>query len=753
MSCPFTNDALCAWVQGEEKDAVSQRIRQHVEACAMCHAVVTEMRLLLEDVRSVEPLAHALPERIGRYRIVRKLGSGGMGVVYEAEQEEPRRRVAVKVIRGADSSDELKRRMFARELVVLSRLNHPHIAMVYDAGRTERGEPYFVMELVDGVDLLTYANHPRRISLRDRIALMILIARAVSHAHERGIVHRDLKPGNILVASAANGSGPMPKILDFGLARILEPDAAGGAMTRPGVLLGTLNYMSPEQARGDPDAIDIRSDVYSLGVILYELITGTLPLELPASSLARALERIESQAPRDPREWNTRLPRDVAIIALKCLEKQPERRYRNAAVLALDLERFITGHPILARPAGFLYKLKRFVARHVVAVVLASLLAVAIGIGTVSAMIQATRIAAERDRAQAEAVKVARLNSVLENLWQSVDPWKAGDREARVIDVLRSIAQRIEQEMADTPLLAAAVRNTLGNTWRSLGTSDDYKESERHLRFSLVTRLERLGQRHLETARSQNDLAETLYWMGDYEGAQVLLASAIETRRALLERDHPDLAESLNNLGSVLKQQGELDAASRCYREALELRERIYQRKLADGGSDRRERAASGEALAETRNNRGALLRALAADAQKAGDARRASLLLNEALREYQRALELRRVWLGDAHPSTATSHNNLGRALQDAGRFAEAEKEFEESLRILRRGLGSRHQLVARALHNLARLKLEIGDREEALAYARSAHAMRAELLGSEHSETLDSAELVRIVREQAIP
>ncbi|GMU84601.1 MAG: hypothetical protein AMXMBFR47_44700 [Planctomycetota bacterium] len=742
MTCPFTIDQLSAWVQAEEEDAsVAAQIESHVAVCAACRSHVEEMRAVLGGLRSIaERPPESIPSSIGPYRITGKLGEGGMGIVYAAEQAEPRRKVALKVIRGAHAADDVQRRLFARELQSLARLNHPNIAGIYDAGRTPFGEPYFAMEFVEGVDLFTFCARPRALALRERVTLMLQIARAMSHAHERGIIHRDLKPANILVRAGAH-----PVILDFGLARVLDADAADARTTRAGAMLGTLAYMSPEQARGDIDAVDIRSDVYSLGVILYETLTGHLPVDVAGQAIVRAVQMIQSHPPHDPRALNRALPRDLAIIAMKCLEKQPERRYGSAADLAQDLERFLTGHAILARPASRTYRAQRFVRRNAVPVLLVTLLFAAITAGGVSALVQAGRIAAERDRVLAEATKVARLNSVLENLWQSVDPWKAGDRDVRVLDVFHDIAGRVELEMKDTPLLAAAVRTTLGNAWRSLGSLEDFTESERHLRFAFETRRSILGAMDLETVRSANDLAETLYWKGEFDEARSLLSDAIAVRARLLPADHPDLAESLNNLGSVLKQLGDLPAAEHHYRRALAVREQVFAAALAQPAASQRERAAAAEDLAETRNNLAALHRATAARARDAGDAATAAAVLQQALAEYRRALDLRRVWLGDAHPSTATTQNNLGRALQDAGRYADAEQHLREALRILRAGVGERHQLVARALHNLARLKRDMGDRESAKVLARDALAMRTDLLGPNHRETGESDELLR--------
>lgn len=796
MTCPFTSDDLCAWVHGEEERAdVAAQIESHVSGCPSCRSSVEEMRGVVASLRTLalNPAPPpALPVAIGRYRILGRLGAGGMGVVYEAEQAEPRRRVALKVVRGWHSASELQRRLFEREAQTLARLNHPNIAAVYDAGRTDTGEPYFAMEFVEGVDLLNFVRRPRVLPLRERLSLMLTIARAMSHAHERGVVHRDLKPGNVLViqpsperrndeattdhgageipsepgrtsgapvatrfrrpspriptdASSLHRLGAVPKILDFGLARAVEAGADEAPATQSGAILGTLAYMSPEQARGARETVDLRSDVYSLGVILYELSADALPIDVSGDPLTRAVRRIENDSPSPPQSLNPRIPRDVATLIMKCLEKSPERRYESAGALADDLERYLTGHPIVARPASRLYRAQRFLARHALPSALVSLLFATMLIAAVMALMQARRIAIERDRAREEATKVARLNGVLENLWQSVDPWKAGDRDVRVLDALRDIGRRVSSELADTPLLAASVRNTLGNTWRSLGSAADYAESEQHLRFAWTTREQRLSSGHLDTARSANDLAETLYWEGRYAEAEPFLRSAIDTRKRLLPADHPDLAESVNNLGSVLKQLDRFEEAAECYRVAQQLRAKRYQAALSEPLGSQRDRAVAAEDLAETHNNRGALQRALAGRFRAAGRTAEAEAGLQAARQEYQSALALRRQWLGDAHPSTATSHNNLGRALQDAGLLVEAEDQFRESLRILRAGVGERHQLVARSLYNLARLKRDMSNMNESRDLARQAYEMRLDLLGESHRETQESAELLQ--------
>ncbi|MFH1419053.1 MAG: serine/threonine-protein kinase, partial [Planctomycetota bacterium] len=329
--------------------------------------------------------------RIGHYEIIREIGRGGMGVVYEAQQEQPRRRVAIKVIKALGAPDAFHVKLFQREVEALARLKHPGIAAIYDAGHTEDDRHFFAMELIRGATLLEYANarafggSRRVLGTRERLDLFCKTCDAINYAHQHGVTHRDLKPSNILVsdestsggvgrsgrfggssASAGFSSvGAEVKVLDFGLARITDSDVSQTTLlTETGRVAGTLAYMSPEQARGDADAIDLRSDVYSLGVILYELLTDQLPYEIGRTAPHLALRTICEDAPRRPSTVNHTLRGDLEIIALKALEKAPDRRYASAAALAEDIRRQVMGEPILARPPSAAYQISRLVARH-----------------------------------------------------------------------------------------------------------------------------------------------------------------------------------------------------------------------------------------------------------------------------------------------------------------------------------------------------------------------------------------------------
>ena len=738
MTCEMTHDRLWAWVHGEEEDgARCAEIASHVERCDACRDQVAEMREILGDLNDMggspaRGSMNKLPESVRGYRIIQTIGRGGMGVVYEAEQEQPRRSVALKVILGGPHVDDLQIRLFQREVQTLARLNHPAIASIYDAGCTEDSQHFFAMEMVRGVELLDHIDGQledesvRSVPLPRRLRLFHRICEAINYAHQRGVIHRDIKPSNILIDEEGN-----PKILDFGLARIVEHDLAMPSIhTEAGKLLGTLPYMSPEQAQGRPEEIDVRTDVYSLGVVFYELMTGVLPYDVGRTSLVHAVRVISEQSPIYPRTANSAIPSDVATIILKALEKEPDRRYQSADALADDVDRYLNGHPILARPPSTVYQLRKLVARHKAPSLLTALLMVSITVSGIVAVFQARRI-------QEENRKKSRVIEVLDSLYASADMWNAGRRDITVLESLDANVAEIEVELSDDPLVAATVRNTIGKIY--LGHSE-LGPAERHLKFALDARQAALGDHHIETAESLNDFGELRYHQGRFREAERCWRRALATRRALAFDDEA-VAESLNNLGNLIRKKGDTQQAEaeRYLREALTIRRKILARRQTDPAATSRQRKTARNNVAQSLNNLGGLLRQKGMPDD-----------LDQAKRHYREALRIREATLGSNHPEVGKMHNNLARLLHDQGDFVGAEAAYREALRIWRteEGLGREHQFIARVLHSLARLLHETGKPAEAEAMCIDALEMRRLLLGEDHRESADSTNLLKTIR-----
>ncbi len=670
------------------------------------------------EVSAANAVADRVGTIIGGFRITRELGRGGMGVVYEAESNNPPRRVALKVLRSGRFADEFHLRLFRREIRTLARLRHSGIAAIYETGTTELGEPFFVMELVQGVTLHEYVYGRKgktpssRLQMEERFALFESICEAINYAHQRGVIHRDLKPSNIIINEEAT-----PKILDFGLARITDADMSiVSTATETGRIIGTLPYMSPELMRGSPDAIDLRSDVYSLGVILYELMTYHLPYDLKGRSLPDAARVICEQMPTRPGAVAPPLRGDAEWILLKALEKEPERRYQSAKALSDDLSRYLSGQPILARPPSIIYQLRKFIGRHKFSSSVILILLVLLTAAGIDAVVRAKRIATERDRAllmeqraaqeatsaRIETAKADQIRDFLEEMLTSVDPGSLG-RDVTVREVLDRAAELVENNTEAGSEVLAAINATIGRAYYSLGL---YNDAEPHLRFALEARREMLGSDHPDVAESLQMMGHLAQTQGDYARAISLQKEAVEIFNAAHGRDHLASIQASASLATALHVSGDLAAAKPIYVEAL---------------------ATSRELPDEAQEVMVGLISNLAQLHLAEGDYAAAEPL-------YREALALDQEIHGEEHIKTAVSLNNLAQLLLVQGEYEAAEPLLRQSLKLHKQHLGEEHVDVAVVQNNLAEALRDGGDYSQAEVYYRDALAILHTSFGSEH-------------------
>jgi tetratricopeptide (TPR) repeat protein len=665
------------------------------------------------------PEARAFPGRIGPYRVIRLLGEGGMGAVYEAEQDQPRRRVALKVIKAAWASQDLLRR-FEREFEILGRLHHPGIAQIYEAGTADTGvgsQPYFAMELIEGKTLCRYAE-AQRLNTRQRLSLMIQICDAVEHAHQRGVIHRDLKPTNILVDE--NGQ---PKILDFGLARVTDSDLEASRQTDIGQLVGTLAYMSPEQVLADPLVLDTRSDVYALGVVLYELLSGRMPYQV-TRQLHQAVETIQHVDPA-PLSTISRVYRgDIETIVGRALEKDKARRYGSAADLAADLRRHLEDQPITARPPSTAYQLVKFGRRHKAFVAGTAAVFVALVIGVVASTREAilarrerNQAVLERKRADSEAASAKAVVDFLQNdlLAQASARNQSGpgakpDPDIKVRTALERAVAKIDGKFDQQPEVEAAVRDTMGSTYAEMA---QYPEARKQLERALDLERRALGLENPKTLKTQNHLGRTLWHQGQFPEAEALLANGLEIERRVLGPEHPDTLYCMNNLANVYRAEGKDAQAEPLYRRTLDARLRVL-------GPDHPDTLISINNLANVYWSQGKFEQA-------------ASL--------YAQAMEAQRRVLGPEHPDTLLSMGNLASVLPKEGKLAEAEALFARTLEIARRVLGPEHTNTLAFLQDFALLHQQ--EAKYALAEAELTEVLegRRRVMGSEHMDTMLAA------------
>lgn len=739
--------------------------------------IASEVRRLLEEDQAGETsvdlessIADTLGEvsierrDLGPYRLLRKLGEGGMGVVYEALQEAPvRRRVAIKLVRGGLSSARILKR-FKAELGTLARMNHPAVAQVFDAGTAPDGCPFLVMELVEGEPITTFCDN-ERLTTRERIRLFRQVCEAVQHAHQKGILHRDLKPSNVLVSSPAGQ--PRVKVIDFGIAKLTDDGAAPG-LTRRGEIVGTPEYMSPEQTRGGD--VDTRSDVYSLGVVLYELLTGRVPIDrdsldsVSPVEVARLVEELPPTPPEarftpgdprseeiaalrrsEPKRLQRELRGDLGRILLMALRKEPERRYASVEQLSTDLAHYLDGRPVLARPDSLAYRASKVVRRHTAAFVAAGLLVVGLALAAVFSTGMYLDAAAARRESEEQRVASEEINAFLKDMLGSIDPELARGRDVSLLrEVLDAAAARIDSELASLPAVAADLGLTVGGVYQSIGLQG---QAEARLRASLAILRGLEPPPSVLLAEAEQALGILLSQRDRQQEAEALLRSAVDRLRSGQLRHEPALAGALTALAEHLEGSGEYVEAEELFRQALDI-----HRSQPDVDSDALATTLRGlgEYLLNQRRMQEAepLLREAVSTRRAAGQ-ENASLILplltwtrwlqwserfDEATGPVGEAVQIARRHLPEDHPLRLDAISHLANVEQHRKEYETAEALYREALDAQRRFHGPRHSSVATTANNLASLLYEIGRLDEAESLFGEAAEGYVESLGPDH-------------------
>ena len=742
----------------------------------------SELRMEVESLLAAHAKAGALSEspwsrtvadawvesqRIGPYRLLHQLGVGGMGQVWLAEQGEPvRRRVALKLIKAGMYDAAIIQR-FQAERQSLAIMDHPAIAKVFDAGTTTTGQPYLVMEFVDGLPITEYCDR-KKLRIRERLHLFIEVCNGVQHAHQKAIIHRDLKPSNILVAEV--DGKPVPRIIDFGLAKATGTTLAGPTLcTQVGALLGTPGYISPEQVDPEQHDVDTRADVYSLGVILYELLTGCLPFDTTKwnqQQLEEVLRQLRETNPRrpsttvstnrdastaraevrgtEPRQLAALLRGDLDWITLKALETDRERRYGTPAALGADVERYLENRPVEARPASAAYRLRKYIGRHAVAAVVVSAVTVLLIIFGVTQTVELRRIRRERDRAD-------RITQFMTRMFEVSDPSEARGNSITAREILDKSSKEIETSLAKDPELKAQMLEVMGAVYEGLGL---YPRAELLFKQSVDVRRDVLGPEHPATLSSARQLAWTTSEEGRYAEAEKMSRELIDVDKRVLGPDDRTTLLAESNLAWILELAGRHEEAEKLCRQTLERQQQVLgmedldtiesERRLAVVQEKQGNFAAAEKSYRLILDIRRRVLGPGHPLTLKASDDLGIVLVEEERYGEAEQLLEQTFITssrlLGPDHPDTLIAMGNLATVFENQGRYSESEKLQREVLARYRRTLGSDHPLTAVALYNVADVLYYQHRYAEAATILREAVDIERRILGARHPDTVDS-------------
>ncbi|MEM1093214.1 MAG: serine/threonine-protein kinase [Bacteroidota bacterium] len=756
-------------------DAVMGLLREDKSTAQLLDGVVFDTQALLAT-------APQEGDRVGPYRLVRHLGTGGMGAVYLAERADGHfeQQVAIKVIRQGFGSDQTRQR-FHHERQILARLQHPHIARLLDGGVTERGQSYLVLEYVEGEPIDAYCD-ARQLTIDDRLALFGDVCKAVLYAHSQLVIHRDLKPSNILVTPEGH-----VKLLDFGVAKLLSDDADGlvdGLVLTQGAAPMTPAYASPEQVRGEP--VGTSTDIYSLGVVLYELLAGHRPYllnERSAADVARVIcdeqpvrpstairtraadataTASVSEARRTaPERLQRRLHGDLDMISLMALRKEPSRRYPSVEALADDVRRHLAGLPVRAQRDTLRYRAGKFIRRHRLGVAVSVLIPLLMGFYTVQLVQERNRAEAEQARAALEAEKAQTVAAFLESLFNASDPFSdsqdaaAPGPDVTALELLERGASQVETDLADQAEVQIRMMLVLGNAFQGLGA---YEAAEAQLKQALERSRANAEQDPMQAVESATELA-SLYWeLGRYDASEALHRESVAQLRSLVAADDLRLQVALNNLATLFLSQGRYAEAEPVFGEALAVARTHYDGDHADLatyianyglvqrylGRLPEAEALLREALAMSRRLQGDQHAGIGNMAGNLGTILLRQDKVAEAERYYREALAVRQATLGPEHPYVAISLNELAGARYAQGDLAAADSLFTQALALRRRVLPESHPHLAYSLVGLGRVQLDTGRAASAEALFREALDIRLRVVAEDHELAAETQSLL---------
>ncbi len=732
----------------DEACGVQTRLRAQVESLLRSLDEEGGITSAVEHEVTLASTAGPAPgDRIGPYEISRLVGRGGMGVVYLASRadDQYRKEVAIKLMPGAFASPEMMRR-FRAERQILANLEHPNIARLLDGGATSDGSPYVVIEYVAGKPADQYCAD-KHLGIRDRLQLFQKIAKAVQYAHQNVVVHRDIKPANILVTD-----GGEPKLLDFGIAKLLAQDQPLPAVTQAGERLMTPEYASPEQIRGE--AITTSTDIYSLGALLYELLAGQPPFRFNGT-FGQIEREICERIPERPSKLagSRELEGDLDRIVLKALHKEPHRRYVSAAEFSADIERYLTGYPVIARPDSWRYRSGKFIRRHrigVAASVVFLVLVIAFGIG----------MAVLARKAREEARTAGQVTDFLVNLFQSNDPEQTKGDAITTRELLDRGAARIESQLQNDPVVQARLLDTVGTLYDTLGM---WPEGERLLKKELFLREHKLPRDDLAIANTLHELGSVSSDLNEFDQGERSYREALRLYQAKLGKENLKVAESLDDVGTMLFQRGKNEEAGKLFRQSLDMNTRLAGAKVMESM-----RALNNLSVVLSRRGDYAeaerLTRQLVALATETGGRyqdgvgygwHNLAMLLDalgrfpEADAAIREAIAIRTKLYGPNHPLTAASDAVLSHVLTRLGRFDEAKALAIPALAQEMKSLGPRNLDTAYAQDCLAAVLLAQGDAAQARRLFEAAHQARTNVVGPAHMVVaLSSMNLGRLDR-----